>query len=161
MYTNTTEIPGFEGDPTRRGRLYLVGVNLVAGATTTIHAAALCSRWNNAMRLGHGTLVHLRVRYGLTWSQIARTPAQHINAQWIGAFEDISARVPLKPWAIHRYSGANGGGPFPLRYGTEIRSRPVPTKSLIKSTQPFNEFPVRFSWEFPSVCKAIAYIHLP
>jgi hypothetical protein len=49
-----------------------------------------------------------------TWSQIVKTPAQYINAQWIGAFEDSAPATALKPWPSHRYSKQMGGGPFPV-----------------------------------------------
>jgi hypothetical protein len=49
----------------------------------------------------------------VTWSRIASEPAQHINAQWVGAFEDSAPATSLIPWPKYRYSPQMSGAPFP------------------------------------------------
>lgn len=119
MYTNTTEIPGLpEGDPHQgEDGYYLVeGVNLVSGCAD-YDPCGLLMWLPIEKRYATWDMEHWYLGvFGpdCTWSRIVRAPAQHINAQWIGAFEDSAPAEPLKPWPIHRYSEQIGSGPFPL-----------------------------------------------
>jgi hypothetical protein len=40
----------------------------------------------------------------MTWWQLVQNPAQYINAQWVGAFEDSAPANALVPWPKYRYS---------------------------------------------------------
>lgn len=47
------------------------------------------------------------------WSDIVTAPAQHINAQWEGAFEDSVRSSSLSPWLHHRYNAEQVHHPLP------------------------------------------------
>lgn len=49
----------------------------------------------------------------VTWSKIVEAPAQHINAQWVGAFDDSAPLSTLKPWLKHGYSREQVHHPLP------------------------------------------------
>ena len=50
-----------------------------------------------------------------TWTEIVKSPARHINAQWVGAFSNSVPATPLQPWPLHRYSRQlYGPSPFPF-----------------------------------------------
>jgi hypothetical protein len=48
-----------------------------------------------------------------TWEQIVRKPAQHINSQWVGAFEDSAPAEALVPWPKYPYSPKQIYEPLP------------------------------------------------
>ena len=49
----------------------------------------------------------------VTWSKIVEGPAQHINAQWVGAFDDSAPISTLKPWLNYGFSSEQVHHPLP------------------------------------------------
>jgi hypothetical protein len=119
MYISSDMEELYESDPHQgeNGYYLVTGVNLVAECEEYDPCGLLMwlpIEWRFA------TWDHEHWYFGVfgpeqTWTEIVKAPAQHINAQWVGAFADSVPATPLVPWPTHRYSKQREGpSPFPF-----------------------------------------------
>lgn len=120
MFIDSAMTELYESDPHKEDNGYylVTGVNLVAECEDYDPCGLLM--WLPIERR-YATWDHSHWYIGVfgpdqTWAEIIKAPAQHINAQWVGAFSDSVPATPLKPWPIHRYSPQLlGPSPFPYK----------------------------------------------
>jgi hypothetical protein len=119
MYISSEMDELYASDPHKEenGYYLVTGVNLVAACADYDPCGLLM--WLPLERR-YATWDHEHWYIGVfgpeqTWAEIVKAPAQHINAQWIGAFADSVPATALKPWPLHRYSKQRQGpSPFPF-----------------------------------------------
>jgi hypothetical protein len=87
---------------------YLVpAVSLLANCTGGYDAVGLLLWFPEEGRYGTWDSSHTYLAVlprETTWGQTAQKPAQHINSQWVGAFEDSAPAEALVPWPKYPYS---------------------------------------------------------
>jgi hypothetical protein len=96
-------------DPHRgeRGCYLVEGVNLVASCTGGYHGAGLLLWLPRDERYATWDDSHDYIgvfRSWARWKHIVEAPAQHINAQWTGAFADSAPASCFVPWTRHVYN---------------------------------------------------------
>lgn len=105
----------YENDPHRddNGYYLVLGVNLVAECVL-YNPCGLLMWYPLEQRFGTWDAGHWFTKiFGAdqTWTEIVKSPAQHIEAQW--GFPGSIPASPLQPWPLHPYSAQlQGRSPF-------------------------------------------------
>jgi hypothetical protein len=107
MDCQSTEVEGQDPHEGELGCYLVEGVNLIAECSGGYDPVGLLLWLPREGRYAIWDNDHCYIGvFGpeVTWARIAAAPAQHINAQWVGAFPDSAVASCLVPWPKYRYN---------------------------------------------------------